>query len=456
MTTFYRYETDGTVTASSIDPAAQTSKYGPSDPGRAYEERGDFAGAFLARRDTTYRSPPTLFASQVQVPPYTSYDMQHRQSVDQPSGPYEVPEPLHQGGPYPRNGHGPSDYADSSYSDSSANTLGYAGWASQYGLSHPYPNPEHIRHQHTLRSLLPNLQPERKLNALSGPVVDIVEEGTGLHLASRVPKKLLVLFLGRGIVNKFIHTLHRQDDQNWRGRPTVQEIHLPQSVTSKAAIQVLIAWMVRACQHHTMGTMEQIHIPENLFVACSLAETMELLGLHKDALRVDRYIAQNHFVRPIFAVELRSLWRCLREHSRYVYAAIKIVAKRLQKYEQDGAKAFKGIDHNMIALLEENPRLEARVRDLALNEKYRPVFGTDWFKNPGNNAKEQKGHRVVLEAGSHRSSGKQHRDDWATNLLDQKPQPVSHVIRDRMFSVLRIVPETTQNSSACDPASAEN
>ena len=455
MTTFYRYEKDGTVTASSIDPAAQTLECGTSDPGCAYEERGDFAGAFLARRDTTYRSSPAFFASQVQVTPYTSYDMQHRQPVDQPSVHYEISEAIHQG-PYPKNGHGPSDYADSFYSESSANTLGYAGWASQYGLSHPYPNPEHIRNQHTLRSLLPNLQPERKLNALSGPVVDIVEESTGFQLASRVPKKLLVLFLGRQMVNKFIRTLHRQGDQNWRGKPTVQEIHLPQGITSKAAVQVLIAWMVRACQHHTMGTMEQIHIPENLFVACSLAETMEILGLHKDALRVDRYIAQTHFVRPIFAVELGSLWNCLSEHSRYVYAVIKIVAKRLQKYEQDGAKAFKGIDHNMITLLEENPRLEARVRDLALNEKYRPVFGTDWFKNLGNNAKEQKGHGLGLGAGSRGSSGKKYRDDWAATLLDQKPQPVSHVNGDRMFSTLRIVPESTKHSSGCDPASTEN
>lgn len=198
--------------------------------------------------------------------------------------------------------------------------------------------------------------------------------------AFAVPKKLLVLFLGRRIMNKFIKTLTREDNETWSGGPIKQILCLPRGHSSKVAIQILLAWMIRACQRHTMEDMRQITIPANTFAACSLAQTMELLGLHKDALRVDNFIAQNHFTRPVYATELETLWNCLGEGSRYVYAAVKAVGTRLQAYERGEVEMFPDAEA-MMGVFRREPRLSARVRDLEQNETFRPEFGTKWMQD---------------------------------------------------------------------------
>lgn len=455
MTTFYHYEKDGTVATSDLDSAAQTFVYGPSDPGRAYEERGDSVGAFLARRNVAYRSSPAFLAPHVQVPSHMVYDSPYTQSVNQAPNHSAASKPINQDH-YPNDGYDASDHAHDSHLEDSSDTIGYAGWPSQSSVVRPYPNPDQIRHLHTLQSLLPNLQPDRKLNALGGPAIDIIEQDTGVKFAYQVPKKLLILFLGRRVVTKFIRTIRREDDENWRGGPTAQEMALPRGKSSKSAVQMLLAWMTRACEYHT-STITQISAPTILFVACSLAQTMELFGLYKDAMRIDHHITQTHFARPIFAVELESLWNCLGEDNRYVYAAIKIVAVRLQEHEKDSTEAVKGTYHDMLALLEENPRLETRVRDLALNEKYRPVFNTIWTSYLGTNMKDyNKGNNLASEGHGLISLEKGCPDDRATNLLGQKPQSVSPADVVDEFSVLRIVPESARRSWYSNPAILES
>jgi hypothetical protein len=371
MTTYYCYGEDGTVTSSLLDPNAPVFTRGLQGT-TSFEQHGDIVGAYLARRDITYPAPTGQETHGYEDNPY--------QSWCQPLDSSAISEPIEQSR-WSSDEHESSGYPNSSRAES-VSTLGYAGWASHSGIAHPYPNPDDIRHMHTLHSLLKYLQPERRLSALAGPTVDVIEQDTGVVFASQVPKKLLVLFLGRRVVNRYIRTIQRQDDKTWSGPPICQEMRLPRGKSSKSAIRVLIAWMARACQYHTMGTMNQIRVPKRTFVACSLAQTMELFGLHKDALRVDHFIAHTHFVRPIFAGELEALWKCLGEESRYVFAAIRVVGKRLQEHEE-GSKTIPGIDDDMYAMLKKHPRLEARVRDLELNERYRPSFGTDWTRRLG-------------------------------------------------------------------------
>ncbi|CAN9127255.1 unnamed protein product [Alternaria alternata] len=297
-----------------------------------------------------------------------------------------------------------------------SHTLGWAGWASQSGVPRPYTNPEYIRHLHTLQSLLPYLQPERKLNALNGPVVDIIEQDTGFALAYRVPKKMLVLFLGRKVVNKFIRTIHREDDENWKGAPTSQEMNLPKGVASQASMKILVAWMFRACQYQTMGTMKQIRIPRNTFAACSLARTMELFELHKDALR----------------------------GSRYVYAAINVVGRRLRAFDAGSTgEDSLGIDANMLAMLKEHRDLEARVRDLKLNEQYRPYFSTQWIKRLNDKQHDNRDRRFD-KTYNHPSepSSRDFRHETLAEGSKEEPQPLGLRTTARKFAVLRIVPET--------------
>ena len=234
-----------------------------------------------------------------------------------------------------------------------------------------YPDPEQIRHLHTLHSLLPHIQPERKLNALSGLELDIVEGHSGNTFCHAVPKKMLVLFLGRKIVSKFLHTVQREDNETWSGSPTQQNLVLPCGVASAAAITILVTWMTRACKSATMYTMKQIRVPTNLFAACSLAQTLEVFGLHRDAYRLDLAISQQFSKRPIYAVELETLWNCLGERSKYVYGCISVIKSQLR--DSETAEDLQGLE-------ERCPRLYARICDFETNEEYKPQFGREWFR----------------------------------------------------------------------------
>jgi hypothetical protein len=325
-------------------------------------------------------------------------------------------------------------------------------------MERPYPNPEDIRHLHTLQSLLPYLQPERRLNALGGPLLDIVEQDTGVAFAYRVPKKMLVLFLGRRVVNKFIRTTHREDDENWKGAPVCQELNLPRGVASKAAIKALIAWMLRACQYQTMSSMKQIRVPKNTFVACSLARTMELFELHKDALRVDHYIAENHFVQSIFAAELETLWNCLGKESRYVYAAIKAVGQRLHAFEADNeGREILGIDEAMFSMLKQYPELEARVRDPELNEENRPVFSTQWIKRLTDKTNQSQERAFDESRQEPNKASSNHSRDYqpASEPMVESQQSEAPDNMTRRFAVLRIVPGNTERTTSDAQSSSE-
>ncbi len=239
-----------------------------------------------------------------------------------------------------------------------------------------YPDPESIRHLHTLHRLLRHIQPERKLNSLSGLELDIVEGDTGNILYYAVPKQMLVTFLGRHAVSKFLHTVQREDNENWTGLPTQQNLRILYGVTSRAALKILISWMTRACQYATLYTMKNIRIPTNLFVACSLAQTTEILGLHRDAFRVDVSISQEFLKRPMHTIELETLWHCLGEQSKYVYGAIKALSERLKG---DDTR----INEDLQGLAIKLPRLYARLCDPMLNDEYMPAFGREWFTNVG-------------------------------------------------------------------------
>jgi hypothetical protein len=454
MTTFYHYDKDGRAAPSHLDPAAQVFTRGLPES-YPYAQEGDAVGAYLAHRQIKYPAPASSHAHQFQGPTYQPYAQPFIGNTN---------PTLADQGYWSNDDYDSSGYTDSSQSCPSAYncTVGYAGWTSRAGVIYPYPDPESIRHLHTLQSLLPNIQPERKINSLQGPVVDIVEQDSGVIFAYQVPKKLLVLFLGRRTVNKFIRTVHREDDVNWKGAPTCQELNLPRVHCSKASIRILVSWMLRACNYETMGAMKQIRIPKNTFIACSLAETMQLLDLHKDALRVDKCIALTHFIRPIFAVELEALWNCLGEKSRYVYAAIRTVGRRLHAHENGYEGQVPGIDDEMYAMLEDYPRLEARVRDLELNQEYLPQFGTEWFQ-PKRQQSRTRGHKEMRsrasEEGYRNEATSNFRDYWPAQRLDPTPQPQPQPVDTektvRKFAVLRIVNENSKPTVAKAEASTE-
>jgi hypothetical protein len=272
---------------------------------------------------------------------------------------------------------------------------------------HLYPDTESIRHLHTLHTLLPLIQPERKLNALSGPALNIHSGShTGPILCHEVPKKLLVLFLGRAIVSRYLHTISRQDNTAWTGPPTQQSLVLPANIASSSALKILVAWMSRACTYATMFTMRPLAVPENLFSACTLAQTMELFGLRRDAYHVDVVIsARLRSRRRLFVGELETLWRCLGESNRYVYAIVKAFGRQaraastlapaivaadesgapeLPQPPPPAAAASSTTSPELLDLKKRYPLLYDRILNEEVNEQFAPQFGRNWFSNlPG-------------------------------------------------------------------------
>jgi hypothetical protein len=450
--TFYYYDKEFRTAPFNLDPAAPLFTRGPPGP-YPHMQDGDAVGAYLAQHEMSVNYPAQAAsrAHQFQGPTY-------QPCTQQDSG---NPNPtLADQGYWTNDDHELSGYTGSTQSSPNvhANTIGYAGWACHSGVIYPYPDPDSIRHLHTLHSLLPNIQPERKINSLQGPVVNIVEQDSGVMFAYQVPKKLLVLFLGRRTVNKFIRTVHREDDVNWKGAPICQELNLPRGHCSKAAVRILVSWMLRACKYETMGTMKQIRIPKKTFVACSLAETMTLFDLHKDVFRVDRFIALTHFIRPIFAVELETLWNCLGENSRYVYGAIRTVGRRLHVHESGHEGQQPGIDDDMYTMLEDYPRLKARVRNAELNQEFLPQFGTQWFQ-PKKQQSRTKDHKQTRSKAFEMDQGNNpnnFRDYWPAKRPDPDPKtPVDTEKTVRNFAMLPIVNENTKPAIANPGSCAE-
>ncbi|OAG01707.1 uncharacterized protein CC84DRAFT_214738 [Paraphaeosphaeria sporulosa] len=287
---------------------------------------------------------------------------------------------------------------ESYYSNNSDNTLRasyfgdpFAG-SGQHGMTGPnppifaqsdgeyfkYPFPELIRPYHTLHSLLPYLQPARLENSVFGPKLDIVEEDTDYKFAVAVPKKMLVLFCGRNIVNRFLRTLEREDNVNWQGLPVAQELRFPRHYTNHVGVKIMISWMHRACITPKKD-MRPIRVPKNTFAALSLSRALTAFGLHRDASRVDHTIATKHFKRWLGFDNIVSIWNCLPKDSKYVYRMVEDLRNQLDQYASGDTKALPDAD-KVLEFLEQHPELLHRIHDKEYNDRQelRPFFGTEW------------------------------------------------------------------------------
>jgi hypothetical protein len=436
MSIFYHYDAVGNLQASSGHDALLLTKNDSAQHDMSYYvQAGDVVGAYLTQRDMLYRkSTPTasdLYDQSIQSrdPSSQWYNRSSEaqdhvpQTYNDSIQPYDASLPSFN---QSAQGYKPSCGADGEEHDGhmhDSTTLQHEdprhadsrvyeschyqseeysenfgiirhtysrSWTYQY---HLYPIADHIRHLHTLHSLLPHIDPQRKLQALHGPVMHVVEQATYKILAHSIPKSLLVLFLGREPISRLIKTLGLYDVRRNDPLNRIQELCIPRYVSSSAAIKVLLAWMRRACEPNTMDNMYQFRVPHNTFAACTLAQTLTLFGLHKDALRVDYTIIRGHFRRPIFANELESLWKCLGENNRYIYANAKVIGYRLRESRDNQcleSQAWK----EMQALLARYPLLDARVRDPELNEQFRPTFSTEWCRRLDSNLRYKPGHEM--------------------------------------------------------------
>jgi hypothetical protein len=233
MTTYYEYNGYGySVSTLSTPPVPEIVHVHPDV--RSYEQRSDVVGAYLARRAMAYPTYAPSGTFQYGSFGDGGYGKQTSSPVESESTYQEYPAE-HSYDSYSPQADGFTNFAEK---------IGYASFSDQ---SKFYPNPEDIRHLHTLVSLVPHLQPSRRFNSHDqDQMIDIVEQDTGVAFAYQVPKKMLVLFLGRSVVNRFIRTLERENSKNWKGAPVTQEMNIPRGIGSRSAFRILLSWTMRA------------------------------------------------------------------------------------------------------------------------------------------------------------------------------------------------------------------
>jgi len=454
MATFYNYNKDGSVTGylaeyvpAYVNPYStyyRNAVYAPPQHMQAYNSPHyygfpmnicqNWPGPVVANGSHIY--PPTMLplASSTQ-------EVQERDSDSERTGSDEL---------YDENddddGYQSEELLDAGYGsnestyDSCRSSL-HAQPSLEPGAARFYPDVDNVRKLHDMHSLLDHIQPDRLHSALYGPAVDVVEDGTNKILAYQVPKKMLILMCGRPAIAKYLRTLERADAAEGYGDPLQQELRIPHGTASHVGFKIVLAWMKRACYPKYTSTMEPIRVPKNLFAAISLARTLDLLGLHRDACRVDKIIANNHFKRPIYRDELASMWKCLPKDNKYLYGIVNKLRHRLDKIEQGRAKP---LPEGVLEFLEENPELDARVGDPEVNDQYQPFFGREWcqYVSPTEESKQTRRGmsatchvNMVAKKKTSAEAGKQ--VSVGLLFIEKSLQP-----EKKKFGVLRIVPPT--------------
>lgn len=224
----------------------------------------------------------------------------------------------------------------------------------QYNKKYPHLGP--IRESLSLYDMLRYIDPDRLNDSLLGPKMDIVSP-TGDVYSYRVPKNMLSLFLGRKTMARFVRTLEHQKNKKWAKQELVI---LPQS-GNPVGLRVLIGWMLKACYRENRGKMLPVRIPNNLFAAISLSRVMTLFGLCRDAYRVEMVVGHIHFARPLYSNEIRTVWKCCPEDSRYIERLVAELKNRLASSPED-RKAMLPDLPEVEEFLEETPLLHGRVR----------------------------------------------------------------------------------------------
>jgi hypothetical protein len=457
MTTFYQYsEADGSITG-------YLSQHLPMVPYQYYTQPNSGDSYYGSVYDTHSTYDYDNYSGSFDSPPvFDDHEIDESQSVEQPGSSRQ--------GQSDRDGYYSEELLEadhlsnrsvSEYENSTPaeNTTVEASKFKQYSHA-SYPHIEKIRKFHDIESLLGCIEPNRLHNALYGPMLNIIEEETDHVMAHQVPKKLLVLICGRAVISKYLRTRERIQVAKGHGAPVAQELCIPRGAASHVGFKVLISWMKRACYWETMGTMEKIRVPKNLFAAISLARVLDLFSLHRDACRVDHIIANFHLKRPIYPDELATVWKCLPKDSKYVFGVINVLRTRLEAMEKGQAKP---LHEGVLSFLDENPDLNARVRDPEINRLYEPFFGTNWCKYIAPNQESQtEKQQVRSERPRQRKCIEPGQDEPAETRLDvpklssrkktmsamEKKKPLE--LEKMKFGVLRIVAPKSKMESVPD------
>jgi hypothetical protein len=257
----------------------------------------------------------------------------------------------------PTSFHGPSTYQHVNQ-PSNPHVYQPGAWTGAYtysGAELQYTTVDDLRRTNDLFDFIQQISSRRRRTALSNALrLKVIEEESNMILSWNVSKKMLILFLGRNVVSQYLRTLERDE----LGNPTRQYLSVPQHWTSTAALKIMVGWMCRACVKPE--NLRPMTVPNDLFVAISLAQTLHVFGCELEAQRVDHILYSERYNRPVKAHELRRVWNMLPEDSRYPSEVVEIVKDRLAEYmETEDRRCLPEADAIM-EFIEEQPALRTR------------------------------------------------------------------------------------------------
>jgi hypothetical protein len=270
-----------------------------------------------------------------------------------------------------------------------------------------YPNPDDIRESVDLIGLARAIPISRRQNALSGAGLDVLEERIEERVAERtvngtapstimfynVPKKALILFCGRKKVSRLLRTIEREDNKNWVSKPTQQQLRVPQGSCNHVGLKIFVSWIRKACDPEFAGNLHRIKCPEDTFSAVSLARTLRLFDLKKDAKRIEQQIWSRHFKRPLSPDTVEQIWKAFPKNCMYTYRMIKSLKLQIDLHLCTDSDFTMPEANEMRAVIAKYPALKVRVQVEGENEKFKPA-PKDVHEARIQQAQQHKGHTI--------------------------------------------------------------
>ncbi|KAF2655756.1 hypothetical protein K491DRAFT_716044 [Lophiostoma macrostomum CBS 122681] len=292
--------------------------------------------------------------------------------------------------PYPHFRCHPEMHPNGELSDSRHQASNYS--PAQNGNSFRYPNPDDIRADTDLMGIACAIPLSRRQNALSGKGLNVLEERIEERVAERtvngippstilfhnLPKKALILFCGRKTVSRFLRTLEREDNENWIGLPTRQQLRVPPGSCNFVGLLIFLDWVRKACDREYAHTLRPIQCPVDMFSAISLARTLRLFGLKKDAERIDNSIRARLSHHPLHPHSVEEIWKAFPKDCKYTYRMVKCLKEQVEMHRDIGSPFVMPKAEEMFAVIDKYPHLKDRIEIVDENEKFKPVSADKW------------------------------------------------------------------------------
>ncbi|KAF2734199.1 hypothetical protein EJ04DRAFT_564478 [Polyplosphaeria fusca] len=239
---------------------------------------------------------------------------------------------------------------DSNYTASRPDATTLPNWT--------YQNVDELRTRSNLYEFATALDPSRRNNAILGLHIDIIDGISGHMIMPKVPKKLLMLFCGRDVLNPFLKTLSRYEK-------SAQQLRVPQSVAMQYGFHAVIGWMIHACQLPTTTSLRPIENPRNLFHTICICIVLDFFKLYRDRARMDVEVWKLMTNSRLYANQVKQVWDYVPRNSRYTFRLVRYLANVLSMGVKKQRRKALGNSDDLLRFIEANPDLKRMIEEAA-------------------------------------------------------------------------------------------